>query len=37
MARKKIAAIVTTFFPGSHADLLISRFVNGFPTPFGRR
>ena len=35
MARKKIAAIVTTFFPGSHADLLISRFVNGFPTPSG--
>ena len=35
MARKKIAAIVTTFFPGSHADLLISRFVKGFPTPSG--
>ena len=35
MARKKIAAIVTTFFPGSHADLLVSRFVNGFPTPSG--
>ena len=35
MPRKKIAAIVTTFFPGSHADLLVSRFVNGFPTPSG--
>ena len=35
MARKKIAAIVTTFFAGSHADLLISRFVKGFPTPSG--
>ncbi len=35
MSRKKIAAIVTTFFPGSHADLLVSRFVKGFPTPSG--
>ena len=35
MPRKKIAAIVTTFFPGSHADLLVSRFVKGFPTPSG--
>ena len=33
MARKKIAAIVTTYFDGSHADLLVSRFVTGFPTP----
>ena len=35
MSRKKIAAIVTTFFPGSHADRLVSRFVKGFPTPSG--
>ena len=30
--RKKIAAIVTTWFPGSHADLIASKFVTGFPT-----
>ena len=35
MPRKKIAAIVTTYFPGSHADLLVSRFVKGFPTGSG--
>ena len=35
MSRRKIAAIVTTYFPGSHADLLVSRFVKGFPTPSG--
>ena len=35
MSRKKIAAIVTTYFPGSHADLLVSRFVKGFPTSTG--
>ena len=35
MSRKKIAAIVTTFFPGSHADLLVSRFVKGFATRSG--
>ncbi len=35
MSRKKIAAIVTTFFPGSHADLLVSPFVKGSPTPSG--
>ena len=35
MSRKKIAAIVTTFFSGSHADLLVSRFVKGSPTRSG--
>ena len=29
--RKKIAAIVTTWFPGSHADLIASKFVNRVP------
>ena len=33
--RKKIAAIVTTYFPGSHADLLVTRLVKGFPTTDG--
>ena len=29
--RKKIAAIVTTYFSGSHADLIASKFATGFP------
>ncbi len=29
--RKKIAAVVTTYFENSHADLIVSKFVNGFP------
>ena len=36
--RKKIAAIVTAFFPaahGSHADLVVSKFARGFPTSHG--
>ena len=36
--RKKIAAIVTAFFPashGSHADLVASKFARGFPTSDG--
>ena len=33
--RKKIAAIVTTWFPGSHADLIASKFATGFPTADG--
>ena len=33
--RKKIAAIVTTFFQGSHADLIVSKFAKGFPTADG--
>ena len=33
--RKKIAAIVTTWFPGSHADLIASKFATGFPTVDG--
>ncbi len=33
--RKKIAAVVTTWFPGSHADLIASKFATGFPTVDG--
>lgn len=33
--RKKIAAIVTTWFPGSHADLIAGKFIAGFPTVDG--
>ena len=33
--RKKIAAIVTTYFQGSHADLIASKFLEGFPTVNG--
>ncbi|HIB91682.1 TPA: hypothetical protein EYN09_03545 [Candidatus Poribacteria bacterium] len=33
--RKKIAAIITTFYPASHADVIIAKFVNGFPTDEG--
>ncbi|MEE3258729.1 MAG: hypothetical protein VX293_05930 [Candidatus Latescibacterota bacterium] len=30
--RKKIAAIATTYYPFSHADVIISKFLKGFPT-----
>lgn len=33
--KKKIAAIVTVFFRGSHADVLVPKFVMGFPTDDG--
>jgi hypothetical protein len=33
--RKKIAAIVTTYFQGSHADLIATKFMKGFPTADG--
>ena len=29
--RKKIAAIATAYYPFSHADLIISKFLKGFP------
>ena len=35
MDRKKIAAIVTTYFSRSHADLIVSKFLRGFDTPNG--
>ena len=30
--QKRIAAIVTTFFPNSHAGVLASKFLTGFAT-----
>ena len=33
--RKKIAAIVTTYFPESHANLIVTKFLAGFPTEEG--
>ena len=32
---KKIAAIITVYFRGSHADVLVPKFVMGFPTDDG--
>ena len=29
---KKIAAIITAYYPFSHADVIISKFLKGFPT-----
>jgi hypothetical protein len=34
-ARKKIAAIVTTYYPASHADAIVTKFLKGFPTDGG--
>jgi hypothetical protein len=33
--RKRIAAIVTTYYPASHADVIVSKFLKGFPTDEG--
>ena len=33
--RKKIAAIITTYFPESHANLIVTKFLAGFPTEEG--
>ena len=33
--RKKIAAIITTYFPNSHADVIATKFMKGFPTDVG--
>lgn len=35
MAKPKIAAIVTTYFQNSHADLIVSKFAEGFPSEDG--
>ena len=34
---KKIAAIVTTYFPYSHADVIVTKFMKGIPTDEGLR
>jgi hypothetical protein len=33
--RKRIAAIVTAYYPASHADVIVSKFLKGFPTDDG--
>jgi len=33
--RKKIAAVLTTYFPASHGDVIITKFLKGFPTDDG--
>ena len=33
--RKKIAAIITTYFPLSHADVIVTKYMKGFPTDEG--
>ena len=30
--KPKIATIVTCFYPHSHADVILTKFVKGFPT-----
>ena len=34
-AKKKIAAIVSEYRPRSHADVIVSKFLRGFPTDDG--
>ena len=34
-ARPRVAAIVTTFFPNSHAGVIVDKFLRGFPTDEG--
>lgn len=33
--RKKISAIITTYFPRSHADVIVTKYMIGFPTDEG--
>lgn len=33
--RKKIAAVITSYFPRSHADVVVTKFLKGFPTDEG--
>ena len=35
--RKKIAAIITTYYPLSHADVIATKYMKGFPTNEGVR
>ena len=30
--RKKIAAVITSYFPRSHADVIVTKFLKGFPS-----
>ena len=33
--RKKIAAIITTYFPNSHADVIVTKYMKGYSTDKG--
>src|SRR5256885_10898564 len=33
--RKRVAAIITQYFPHSHADVIVTKFLKGFPTDEG--
>ena len=33
--RKKIAAVITEYRPNSHAEVIVTKFLNGFPTDEG--
>ena len=33
--KKKIAAIITEYWPRSHADVMVTKFLKGFPTDDG--
>lgn len=33
--RKKVAAIITTYFPNSHADVIATKYMKGYPTDDG--
>jgi hypothetical protein len=33
--RKKIACVVTTYYTNSHADVIVGKFIRGFPTEEG--
>lgn len=35
MTRKRIAAIITAYYPYSHADVIVTKFLRGFPTEQG--
>ena len=35
MSKKKIAAIISEYRPGSHADVIVGKYLQGFPTDQG--